>query len=166
MTQSLSEKHQLLQALYAVGSLFRNPLQYGSTIPFEPELQSSKIQEAISRCQQSVNNENTVICAKLTLNGVTYKKDLVVLLQKQSGDVCENYECGVIKLVLLQNNQKVFFVVGKSFASYLSDTGVHKIENCIKNRFHCVSLESLLDLYPLEVYSLPARDFLALKHTV
>ena len=100
MTQSLSEKHQLLQALYAAGSLFRNPLQYGSTIPYEPELQSSKIQEAISRCQQSFNNENTVICAKLTLNGVTYKKDLVVLLQK--------YECGLIKLVLLQNNQKVF----------------------------------------------------------
>ena len=58
------------------------------------------------------------------------------------------------------------YVVGKSFASYLSDTGVHKIENCIKNRFHCVSLESLLDLYPLEVYSLPAGDVLALKHTV
>ena len=85
VTQSLSEKLQLLQALYAAGSLFRQPLSYGhdgqkqdNAGPFNLKIYSPEFQKAVNESQYDINNENTIVCTKVYFNGVIYKNGSVV----------------------------------------------------------------------------------------
>ena len=164
VTRSLSEKHQLLQALYSAGSLFRHPLSYSSTLPFEGELLTCKIQEALLNAAQQLNKTNTVICSKIRFNGVTYKKDLIVLLSKDSQIIPANFSCGKIKIILLYENHEILFIVENGHLNYMLDTEVYKIETPVDNKYSCVSLSALLDIYPLESYL--DSQFLVLKHAV
>ena len=170
VTQSLSEKHQLLQALYAAGSLFRQPLSYGhdgqkqdNAGPFNLKIYSPEFQKAVNESQYDINNENTIVCTKVYFNGVIYKNGSVVLIDRESSD---SVSCGEINLVLVHNNETVILVVEEKVAFYLPDCGLYKIENSINSKFSCVCLQQLLDIFPLEIYRVFGADFLALRHTV
>ena len=118
VTQSLSEKHQLFQAMYSAGSVFRNPLSSSGTAPYDSELVPAKMAQAIFHYPETFDDTNAVTCTNLTFNGITYKKNLIILLGRDSES--ETIHAGAIKLILLLNSQNIYFVVEKSSLIYMS----------------------------------------------
>ena len=162
ITSSLAEKHQLLQALYSQGSLFKNSVSYESAIIFKPQLYNEGIQLAVQNTAELKIDHNTLVCSKVFLNCTCYKVGSYILLGKDQND---NIQCGEIMLILLVENKYATFVVNSRSTIYMTNLGLHKIDKQNPPVVVCVSPQNLLDIYPLEVYLVHGFQYLVLKHS-
>ena len=112
----LAKKHQYMQAYYGAGSFFPATLHVAdaqhlchSRPTFSPEVQSCL---ATVNAQQS--DADIMICSSITFKGITYKKDLFVIVQ-------ETDDCVYIGQILLILNagDDVFLIVRLYESAYI-----------------------------------------------
>lgn len=66
-----------------------------------------------------------------------------------------------IELMLIVDNEKVYFLVTPHSSSYSQDLGLNEIED-----MRCIDGELLFDYYPLPAYAACVGRVISLKHSI
>lgn len=157
VTQTLSEKHQLLQAYKQSSQYFQNTVEVANSIPLLMDTFHQDIQSAIQMCSVSDSAE---VSSEVTVKGTLYKKGHYVALNKCEGGLL----FGEIQFIIINSNTQVYFLV-QEFKSQFSDK-LHVYTLVHKSSFKCVEYSSLLDYYPLSAYKRGTTSLIPLKHAV
>ena len=159
LEQTLSKKHQMLQAFLSEGSLFKPDLIVEQYLPVDRTFYSPEIMQSINKCCFA-ENSTSYTCAA-SYKGTLYKKDMFVLIERSSED--DSIIAGKIVLCLIENNSKLHFVVEKVRLQLDLNLGVHYV-NYASSSHDCVAHDCLLDFYPLIEYVINSISFVTLKH--
>lgn len=159
LPKTLSKQHQLLQAYFTKGSLWKSKLQCQSSLAYCSESLSDSIINAITVCDSSITKDNTVVSHKVTLNGVIYEKGLYVFVE-----ACpEGYSVGKINFILVKDSDHVYFVLHLSKCYCIPIKGLCEVHESSSQL--CTSVENLLDYNPLPAYYFNGT-VLCLKHAL
>lgn len=160
LSKTLAERHQLLQSYLSSGQLFPPTIQVaGVASELDIESYNSGIQSALQTsviCKHATSEVSALI-----YKGSKYTKGLVVVLDHSEEDTLV---FGKIALILIDDKQ-VYFVVLVHHSVFLIDLGVHHL-NQSENKYVCVHADSLLDYYPLPVYTTMDIPVISLHHSV
>jgi hypothetical protein len=164
ITYTLSVKHQLLQALYSAGSLFRSPVVADGSIPFHLELYSSEIREVVLQFPHLKNSVATQTCDSVKINGVEYRKSAFLLT---GHDDEGNLQYGEVVMFLIDGCEAeptgVYVVCRCRKTILAADVGLLEVVDA-DNGFMCTPLSRLLDPFPLEAYQIGLGRYLVLRH--
>jgi hypothetical protein len=97
VTSTLSYKHQLLQAFYSAGSLFRKSVVADNSLPFHASLYAAEIQNVLLPYPQLNDATNTSICQSARVNGLEYRKSSFVVI---GYDTDQSIKCGEVLMLL------------------------------------------------------------------
>lgn len=158
---TLSERHQLLQAYLSAGSLFPPVVQVSRGDGFYAGDYNNSIQA--STAAFNVIQGSTLAANEVIYKGTKYKKSMYIAI-KQDDD---GLHMGEIKLILIQCNDSVFFVVSRQKAVELVDKGVLLLTEIDKeSNYICVKQEDLLDYYPLVQYKMNDLPVIIFHHSL
>ena len=161
VTKMLAEQHQLLQAYYSSGSLFKSGLQYDNCVEYCTETLSEGIVDCIRQEDTDVCQANSIMTYCINIDGTMYKKGMYVLLEKEDTDII----AGKIDVIIVKHPQLVYFVVTKYRCMAAPSLGLQIVqENALGKA--CVPQSKLIDFLPLYTYSFCNQPALSLKHTV
>ena len=163
ITQTLSDKHQLLQAFYSSGSLFGQSVSFDQGLPFHHELHSQKVAAAVNSFAELCNSGRTLVTESIVVNDISYRMGMYVFIKRE-----EQLVCGEIKLILIHDCNSPFLVTSVRSTRFLSDVGLHDIcsTEAETDIWICTPVHQLLDLYPLNAYAIGFGNFLVLHHAV
>ena len=164
ITKTLAEKHQLLQAFYSSGTLFGDAVEVKDGAPFYPNLYKGSILDAVQQFEDLRSSNYTQVAKSVVLNSIQYECGMYVLI----GHKDEKLMAGDIKMILVTENMKIFLITHVKTMKYLPDMGIHELEDdtLTQEAVTCVTVDSLLDLLPLNAYKFGLRNFLVLHHAV
>jgi len=159
LTQTLAERHQLLQAYLLSGSLFPSEIQPTVENDFFPETYNTQIQE----CTRNLNfsTGTTTVAQVVKYKGTVYKAGMCVALEAESE---QSILFGLVKLILVHENQKVWIVAEKCLGNYLIDLGLYALE--LQGNYVCKNIDALADYHPVQLYNYFDFHFVSLHHAV
>lgn len=158
---TLAERHQLLQAYIAAGSLFPPVIQVEKGTEFYPGDYNESIK--VATAPFSFTHDTTVATNAVTVRGTKYKKGMHVVLGRED----EGLHMGEIKLILSHRSDCVYFVVGNQQAVELADLGINSLTEVVQeSNYMCVKQEDLLDYYPLMGYKLNGTLVVIFHHSL
>jgi len=140
---TLANKHQLLQAMYSAGSLFRQPVEVLGGIPFDHRMYSARINESLEPHPHLMDSTLTQICECVTANGLYYSKSAFVGLSRNEED---EVQYGDIKLILVHNEFDVYLICQLHNSQVLYDVGLVEVSNTADAIYVCKSLEIYIHL--------------------
>ena len=158
VTKMLSEKHQLLQAYYASGSLFKEEIIPDFSHRLCLEELSTRLQCAVV-ASALTSRTSEVIIHKVTVRGTEYGRDMYVCVRR----VNEVLYAGRIEYCILTAATEVLFVVEMYSTNVDHGLNVHRL--CQLDVAECVKLTSILNFCPLHAYYIDG-PVLVLKHAV
>ena len=159
LEKTLSEKHQMLQAYMCEGNLFKSELLVEKYLPFDRTLLSPEIVEATQ--VHYLDDINSSFATSVTFRGITYKKDMFLLMQCNDND--DSIVVGKIVVCIIKNKTEIFFVVTEHKATFEIEFNLYCIKN-ISLGCRCVPFKSFMDFYPLESYDVAPGTYITLKH--
>ena len=164
VTKTLSERHQLLQAYMANGSLMSSSVNYAKAIPLHPSLYSTGIASSLQRFD--LDSQNSVVSEKVTFNGVDFKKGLFVVVSF-SNDSTITFGC--IQMMVVKSCSSVYVVVRLCEASFETHLGVYSLPARVGSgealgKVSCIPVTKLHDLFPLPAYHVGKHRLIPLKH--
>ncbi|KAK3921010.1 Transcriptional repressor protein YY1 [Frankliniella fusca] len=157
ITYSLAEKHQLFQAYLRLGA--RGDYETFSAsekVLFHFNLYNEELQTAVYKAELV---GDIFECSKLIYKGSAYQKGKVVVMAQEYYN--SNVVMGRIALLLVDDIQS-FLVLEVLQTEFAAPMRVFKLKERI--RYECVTLDSLLSLEPLHVYTLDTSPCVKLKH--
>lgn len=157
LPQTLSERHQLLQAYLHAGNLFPSDIQVEKAVDYLPTEVDQRIRDCVADFEFSPGK--TMIASQATVKGTKYKKNMLVL----TGESADGYTIGKIVALVIHNNNSVYFVTEKCMAVPLHDIGVYTFRSL--QGYNCVNQEDLLDYYPLQQYTYSGMPVMILHHS-
>jgi len=159
LCSTLAERHQLLQAYLHAGNLFPPTLQMGQPSTFDDKLYQIGIQRAVSL--KGLRPEHTIETPSVTFKGTLYKRGMTVVVDQND----TGYLLGKILLILV-NEATVHFVVQQYQSVPVVDLGVYCLQSNSEAHYQCLTVEKLVDYYPLSVYNQFGLNLVALHHSV
>lgn len=157
--QTMSEKHQLLQAYKQTSSFFQNAVEVKKSIPLMLETYNVAIQSAMKTCQLL---ENAEVSMEVTIKGTLYKKGKYVVLGKGEHGLL----FGEIHFMIVTSSQ-VYFMVQEQQSEFSELLHVYILhESTLNSPYKCVEHNTLSDYYPLSAYRRGQSLMIALKHAV
>jgi hypothetical protein len=161
ITYTLSHKHQLLQAFYSAGSLFRQPVAADNGIPFHMDLYAADIRNALELYPQLKDSNATRACESARINGLQYKRSSFVITDYDDEG---NVQCGEIIMLLAYNgDDDIFILCNVRSTVHANDVGLLQVSDHCKG-ITCIRLSQLLDIYPLEAYAVGSGRYIAGHH--
>ena len=159
LSKTLACRHQLLQAFYASGSLFKTSLViHDQAVPFHNHLYNQAIQD----CVQSLglNATNTQVSMKVSLKGIMYSPDEVVVLQETESGLL----LGKINFLLVKG-ENVWLSVCSLQASPLPSYGLYMCDFSVPlpSSYQCINPLSLNNPFPIPVYQVDNSLYISLK---
>lgn len=159
VTKTLSETHQLNQALMSTGTVLCGEVELGSdSMPFDRKVFANNICSAVMNCSHL---SSPLHCsAVLTFRGVKYSKDDFVVIDRNETVI----GFGKIVLCIVDSCGKCAAVVNL-FSSQKHDVlGMYTVTetSCYK----CVLIQDLWDYCPLPSYNITGLQCIALKHSL
>jgi len=152
--KTLSEKHELGQALHRVGSGFTPEVLCSSVSNFDPRSTSADVSMIksfpISQCQQ------------ITVKGTFYKVGYVAVLSQ--GSLIFDLKFGLIRNILTDCHQSVFLIVEKLESDFNAVLQTYNLQ--YNQDLACVSLKELADYMPLPLYHIGTQPCVTLKHGI
>lgn len=156
-TSTLAERHQLLQAFLSAGNILQPCVAIERGTDIFVQDYNDKIKESVAPL--SFDPSNTVAAHEVTVKGTLYKKNMVVILEKND----KGLVFGRIKLILINNVTAVYFVTEKCQSVLLVDQGVYCLTESSTN-YVCIDQKKLLDYYPLPEYNMLGLSVISLHH--
>lgn len=158
--QTLSEKHQLLQAYKQASPYFQSVVEVTRSIPLIPDSYNPDIQKAMKMCQIG---ENTEVSLEVTIKGTQYKKGHYVVL-----GVCDNgLLFGEIQLMIVNPCTRVYFIVQEHKSHLSKSLHVYSLlQNLTPNSVQCIDSSKLGSYVPLNGYKKGKSLLIPLKHAI
>ena len=164
ITFSLAERHQLLQAFYSAGSLFKPTLQVNCSSEFNIKLLKESVVKAIFDTEINFTKQNTVLSDSLVFKGTEYKINQAVVLDKSDDQIT----MGLVMKLLVKDGVDIYVIVNKCSFSYISTYGYFVCPGNPEDNdsFTCLRLSSLLCYSPLSLYRQGSEHVLSLKYSL
>jgi len=164
VTYTMSNKHQLLQAMYTTGSLFPQAVRCDVSVQFDVSLYSPDVQRAVASVQGLADVAQTRVCDHVDIYGTTYAKSFLVFLGRSGKG---QLRCGRIQLVLLQDEVHLCYLLCEVYLTiYAQDVGLLKLMDREGSHLSCVCVNDLLDYCPVDDHIVGTDRYVALKHAV
>nr|XP_042902933.1 uncharacterized protein LOC122270275 [Parasteatoda tepidariorum] len=155
---TLANRHQLLQTYIHTDNSVFTDLDIKNYNEFHVELYSENLRKIIP--SNLFDKTNTVITYDLSIKGTDYKKGSFLPISED----CEISFCEIL-MILIKNNNEVFFVVQNFETTFISQLGVYEISS--KNKeFFLISKTDLIDYYPLQAYEIGGSRYICLHHAI
>lgn len=158
--QTMSEKHQLLQAYKQASSYFPSDIEAVRSISLISDTYSPDIKKALKMCQIT---EGAEVSLEVTIKGTLYRKGHYVVLSK-----CEQgLSLGEIQFIILNSCTQAYFLVKEFTAQLSQELQVYTVlytSPC--SSFQCIESSKLLDYYPLTAYKRGKLLLISLKHNI
>ncbi|XP_048258956.1 uncharacterized protein LOC125384259 [Haliotis rufescens] len=162
LAKTLSQKHQLLQALYNSGSLFPNEFEVEILLPFHPEMYSENIKAVLSGC--GLTGSNSMKATKVCIRGITYKLGNTLVISQPT-----SYEMlvGCIQDIFVEGNT-VYFLVHEILCTYIDAMDLYAYESSLDHDYdvQCLTLSQFADCYTVEIYFESGTSYISLKHSL
>lgn len=155
---TLSERHQMFQAYLSDGPGCSQLLQVKDSCTFYPSLYSEAIKHAVRQFGFSENN--TTVSTDIQYKGTSYKKGHFLVSRND-----ESMEFGELVIILIQNDEAVYFVMDVHEAIYHSEYHLYSVTKQ-SPRLQCLNIKDLIDFYPLPSYIVDGHQVIPLKHSV
>jgi len=155
---TLSERHQMFQAYLSAGPGCSQLLQVKDCCTFYPNLYSDTIKHAVR--EFTFSEINTSVSTDIVYKGTSYKKGNFLVSKND-----EAIEFGELLIILIQNDDTVYFVMGVHKADYHSEYHLYSVTKQ-NTRLQCLNINDLVDFYPLPSYILNGHQVIPLKHSV
>jgi hypothetical protein len=162
ITKTLSEKHQLLQAFYSTGSLFGEHVEVNGAVPFHANLCNKNVLDSIQNCNELLDSSSKQVCESASVNNILYDKGMHVFVCRDEDQLMS----GEIKMILIQNTTEAFFVLELKNTRYVANLGLLEVVDSRHDIWKCIAAEDLMDLVPLNVYTIGLTKYLVLHHAV
>jgi hypothetical protein len=160
--KSMAERHQLLQAYLSSGSVIKNKIQFDTALEFDQADYCLEVQGAVSFLDLSRNE--SFVSQSVTVKGTEYRKGLFVPVDSNETGLVFGR---IIIILVMKHVEEVYLVVERFQSSRLIDLGVHCIDSINENKsVQCISVDKLLDYYPLPKYEVHNLWMLPLHHGV
>jgi hypothetical protein len=160
ITSLLAERHQMLQAYLATGTMFAvQTFQVSSASPFYVELHCQQIQDAVM--PYHMTSTNTVVSDRCHFKGTEFHKGHYVIISPEADEI---FTVAEFLLVLVQNGSLVFFVVRT--CSSVRDTELAAVRvSDVPGMIICKEPhELLIHEHPLPAYDVRNQRLIALKY--
>lgn len=159
LCKTLTERHQLLQSYLLAGQLFPAKLQIiGEANGYNGHFYNSVIQDAVAKADCS--DQNILDVSAVVYKGTKYVKGHVVIVNHTD----EGFVFGKIEGILVEDST-LHFVLGLHHSVLLVDLGLHCL-HCPPESNVCVNVDSLMDYYPMPLYSIAGLSVISLHHSV
>lgn len=158
LCSTLAERHQLLQSFLSAGNLFPPTFAVDRATEFFLNDYNDAIRESVS--SYDFQPANTLIAHEASVKGTKYRKNMLVII----GEGSEGLEIGKIVKIVLHNNSEVYFITEKHKALYIHNMGIYCLTP-IQSCYCCITLDSLLDYYPLPEYKMHGMTIVVLHHS-
>jgi len=165
VTLTMSHKHQLLQAMYSAGSLFRMSLINDSGSTFHAALYGKQIQRSLASHPHWLESGKTRMCDALFVDGMQCKTSSFVFMHRDDKD---RLFCGEIVMLLVYDNFSVYAICNVKETSFAHDVGLLEVLDAECDPvYRCLLVKDLLDLHPYVAYrltTLGCAKYIAMRH--
>lgn len=163
VTQSMAERHQLLQSYLFANSIYADIVIAKGITPVVENL----VNHTIIKCLNSIPfhlKNNLLLCNSVQYRGKIYGKDMILALK-----ICDNGYVEVLKILYIlttKTKKHLFFIGEQMHMIYIDFLGLYQLKKESILIHKCVSYEYLLDYDPLtihkfdEAYVLPKHAFM------
>ena len=156
--KTVSEKHEFFQSYLRAGASYRPSINVSKEMPFNADIFSADIQAAVS----GLTAVPFMQCAQVSIRGTNYKTGYAVILEQ--GKVVTDLCFGVIKVILIDKDDTVHFVVEEKVCEYQPHLQTYKLKETCGCK--CVRATDLVDYLPLFLYNFKESRCVILKHGV
>jgi hypothetical protein len=160
VTGMLAERHQLLQAYFASGTLFSHKtFAVNNTNPFTANIYSQEIKDAVAG--SCVHQSRTVVSDRCTFKGTEFRSGCFLVIKPTSdGEIA----VAELLLVLIDDETELFFIVRTCRVQNETEVAAIKIIDR-EGMIICQKPQLLLTHeHPLPLYSVRNDNFLVLKY--
>lgn len=157
VTLSLTEKHELFQALQRRGAGLRNLQKAKNEKPLLVNLFPLQMQELFA--QQNLDS-TAMECSQIVVKGTIYRKGNVVILAKEPSSDTPAF--GKICIIIKNCSEKIYFVLEILNVIFNPQLRVYVLGSAILSA--CVCIEELLSYEPLHIYTVNTCKMVRLKH--
>lgn len=156
VTHSLSEKHELHQALLRSGSGLANDMIINDEFKFDRARYSDLIQESVGK----VKFFNTITeCSSAIFKGTYYTKGQIVAIRQEEYQI--NVEMGQI-ILILWDEEHLRFILEVKKTTFRPLLRLYEIEGCI--RYECIKAEQLLSYCPMDIYVKDSTSYVKIQN--
>jgi hypothetical protein len=135
-------------------------VQFKNCVPFDKDSCNQDFVHSEGFNDFEFSEDNTVMTYDVSVLGTGYKKDKCVIIIAH-----DHYlKVGIIKMILIQNQEHVVFISAIHHAFAVPMMGVYELVP--QNHYLCHAYASLADYCPLETYRIHLKDHITLKHDV